>query len=400
MFSFNEDTVRIAEAFGLRFGLGVRIWPTDERVNAWSASGVAFDVVALLCLLLQRRLLLNASSVRIAKAAHIINLQAVVRGMCFTANRGVMAQRRREFEAFKVDQVKRILRNIQEQSQDGHNALRADAETAKHFAANFSQFERALNPTTDSDVDNASVAVRAHGELAPGNSDHLDESADAASQQRDRAVSAFLRQGGGGASEFHPRGRSFSLEAVNRPSRGLSSYRARLGGDGEAVRAGEEEGGPGTLSRSMPASLHLGHDTETTETADGTEAMPGTSAFSAAAGGITREEDKADSESGTAESGSANSKPSDANADANTNADSNADSNADANAGTNADGNDADADNDNAEKEAAPSKCQKIGKGYVNGVQENLGVSFANEWYCEVVRFKTMIQAIACERGT
>ena len=145
MFPFSNDAVRVAEAFGLRFGLGVRLLPTDARVPAWSINGMIFDFLALVTLLLQRRLLLNPGSVRIAKAAKIIHLQADVRGMCVVANRAIVSRMRDAFERYKVDQTKLILRSIEHQ-RNGRRGLRDDPETARQFAANFNQFNEVLDP--------------------------------------------------------------------------------------------------------------------------------------------------------------------------------------------------------------------------------------------------------------
>ena len=218
MFSFDNDAVRVAEVFGLRFGLGVRLLATDSRVPAWSVNGMIFDFLALVCLLWQRRLLLNPSSVRIAKAAKIIQLQASVRGMCVIANRAVVSRMRDAFERYKVEQTKLILRSIELQ-RNGRRGLRDDAETATKFSANFNQFSRALDPTTEQAVEEEADAITRSEEDELRSQLHIsddDENDEAANTEASKRKST-----------------SFSLGALSRSMTGFLPW-ARRGETGES----------------------------------------------------------------------------------------------------------------------------------------------------------------------
>lgn len=251
MFSFDTGAVRVAEVFGLRFGLGVRLLATDSRVPAWSVNGMIFDFLALVCLLWQRRLLLNPSSVRIAKAAKIIQLQASIRGMCVIANRAVISRMRDAFERYKVEQTKLILRSIELQ-RNGRRGLRDDAETAKKFSASFNQFNRALNPTTEQAVEEADAITESEEDELRSQLHISDE------EETDDA---------GGTETPYRKSTSFSLGALSRSMTGFLPWarRSEMGESGNQVpnKAVSEPaaalGEPGVTADRTPTKLTPQH---------------------------------------------------------------------------------------------------------------------------------------------
>lgn len=147
MLPFTKQAVQAAEAFGLRFGLGVRLRATDMRVIAWAPAGVVFDFLALCCLLLLRRLQLQPSAAQVARKSRMVALLAEVRGVCMVANRGVIMLLRAEFERSKVEQVRHIFQQIQAHQNETGAGLSGDIQTAQFFSAEFTTLAAALAPT-------------------------------------------------------------------------------------------------------------------------------------------------------------------------------------------------------------------------------------------------------------
>ena len=100
-------------AFGLRYGLDIRLAPTDNKISPWRAGeGLLFDVITLILVIFQRRALLSPDIEEIAKEFRQEQVLAMLRGRRVVYNRLRIIQAITEQENAKLEHVRRLLEHI------------------------------------------------------------------------------------------------------------------------------------------------------------------------------------------------------------------------------------------------------------------------------------------------